>query len=61
MQNKVRLNQTDKKGMKYGHNFYQKKSVHFTICDFSATLDYYDLLFTRATAFGNTGDTELPK
>ena len=51
MQNKVRLNLTDEKGMKYGHNFYQKKSVHFTICDFSATLGYYGPLFVSAIAF----------
>ena len=51
MQNKVRLNLTDDKGMEYGHNFYQKKSVHFTNCDFSATLGYYGLLFISAIAF----------
>ena len=35
MENKVRLNQTDEKGMKYGHNFYQKNQYTLQFCDFS--------------------------
>ena len=39
----------------------RKNQYTLQFCDFSATLDYYGLLFTSATAFGDTGDTEIPK